>query len=202
MPDPLPDPERPVGLPYRLSVCGKSEVDDFARESVTHLLSVEDPGTPKETPEWFGGVHRQLLFHDVESLEDARLMGAVAATEAQVSDILGFGRDCLKASRHQPVHLLAHCFAGASRSTAAGFALVAQALGPGRAAEALEFVVQIRPEAFPNLRVVRHADRLLGRKGELVRALGPLRAAYCKVLDRWAAEMGRSTRGSEPDRDS
>jgi predicted protein tyrosine phosphatase len=202
VPSSIPNPDAPAGLPFRLSVCGKSEVDNFVQQSVTHLLSVEDPGTPKETPGWFNGVHAQLLFHDVETLEEARMMGAAAVTGAQVSEILHFGRECLKASRRQPVHLLVHCFAGISRSTAACFAIAAQALGPDRAAQALELVVRIRPEAFPNLRVVKHADRLLGRKGELVRALAPLRGAYSQAVDQWAIAMSRNAAGPKQDRDS
>jgi predicted protein tyrosine phosphatase len=178
-------------MPYSLSVCGKSEIDGFIHQTLTHILSIEDPDVPQETPPWFKGTHRQVQFHDVESLEEARMMNATAATQAQVAEILRFGEECLRASRHAPVHLLVHCFAGASRSPAACYALVAQALGPGRASEALEFVVRIRPEAFPNLLVVQHADRLLARNGELVRALSPLRASFSQAVDDWVAELER-----------
>jgi predicted protein tyrosine phosphatase len=180
-------------LPYRLSICGKSEVEEFALEAVTHLLSLEDPSAPKETPRWFTGVHRQLHFHDVESLEEARQLGATVVTLAQVSEILRIGEECLEANKKDPVHLLVHCFAGASRSPAAGYALVAQAWGPGREAEALEFLLDIRPQAFPNLLVTRYADRLLERNGELVRALMPLRESMSKAIDEWAAFVARES---------
>lgn len=192
MPAKRPSPE----LPYLLSVCGKSEIDGFARRAVTHILSLEDPETPKDTPAWFQGVHRQIHFHDVESVEDARMMQAAAVTQAQVAEILRFGEECLKESRRRPVHSLIHCFAGASRSTAACYVIVAQILGPGRAGEALEFLLRIRPEAFPNLLVVRHADQLLGRHGELLRALAPLREAFSQALEEWVAGLGgRKKRG-------
>lgn len=192
MPAKRPSPE----MPYLMSVCGKSEIDSFAHRAVTHILSLEDPETPKDTPGWFKGVHRQIYFHDVESVEDARMMDAAAPTQAQVAEILRFGEECLKESRRQPVHSLIHCFAGASRSTAACYAIVAQTLGPDRAGEALEFVLRIRPEAFPNLLVVRHADHLLGRHGELIRALAPLREAFSQVLEQWVASLGgRKKRG-------
>ena len=176
-------------MPYRLSVCGKREIEGYVHQAITHLLSIEDPETPKDTPRWFEGPHHQIYFHDVESIEDARMMNAVAATQAQVGEILRFGEECLAVSHRQPVHLLVHCFAGASRSTAAAYAIAAQALGPGRAAEALEFLLRIRPEAFPNLLVVKHADHLLRRKGELLRALTPLRDAFSKTLEAWVASL-------------
>lgn len=165
-------------LPYRLSVCGKHELHEFAGDFLTHLLSLEDPETPKETPRWFKGPHRQLLFHDVESPQEAVMTGATAPTRENVAEILRFGRQCLEASRKRQVHLLVHCFAGISRSTAASFALAAQALGPGRAGEALEYVRLARPEAMPNALIVQHADHLLARGGEMVRALGPLRENF------------------------
>lgn len=52
-------------LPYRLSVCGKSELPQFAGRGVTHLLSLENPDVPKETPDWHTGPHAQLRFHDL-----------------------------------------------------------------------------------------------------------------------------------------
>ena len=146
-------------LPYRFSICGKHEIELYAHSGLTHLLSLEDPETPKDTPAWFRGEHLQLCFHDVESSAEARLLMALPPTEAQVAEILQLGERCLNASRSAPVHLLVHCFAGISRSTAASFALAAQAVGAGHAERALGHVRQIRREAYPNRLVVRYADR-------------------------------------------
>ncbi len=178
--------------PYRFSVCGKNEIDNFSTKDVTHILSLEDPGTPKETPVWFKGVHWQIQFHDVESLSEAREFGSTAPTREQVAEVLRYGEECLKASRTGAVHLLVHCFAGASRSTAACYALVAQAVGAGKAKQALQFVVQLRPEAFPNLLVVKHADHLLGRGGELLRALAPMRQDFSEAVDDWYRKFSRT----------
>ena len=179
-------------LPYRLSVCGKDEVENYADASVTHLLSLEDPHIAKTTPSWFRGIHVQLQFHDVESLADALAWGAVAPTRSDVAEILKFGKECLATSRRQPVHLLVHCQVGASRSPAAGFALVAQAFGRGRSREALKQLLQLRPVAAPNVLIVRFADELLGRRGELLRALVPLRHDIARYIERWTARSARS----------
>ena len=172
-------------LPYRLSVCPKRLIDDYRKTSLTHLLSLEDPGTPKATPPWFNGSHQQFHFHDVESVREAEALNAVAPSEAHVASVLAFGDECLRVSRTARVHLLVHCFAGASRSTAACYALAARVLGRGHAAEALQIVLTLRPEAFPNSLIVRHADKLLGFDGELVSALKPLRKEFNQAVDDW-----------------
>lgn len=184
-----------------MSVCGKSQVDDFAGQSITHLLSLEDPSVPKETPDWFRGVHHQLHFHDVDSAEFARELQERAVTEEQVREILHFGASCLSHASGQPAHLLVHCFAGISRSTAACYAIVAQALGQGREAEALEFVARIRPEAMPNELVVRHADKLLARGGAMLRELALRRERYFQALEEWGGKLvpGNSASMEEED---
>ncbi len=180
-------------MPYRFSICGKREIEQFARQRLTHLLSLEDPQTPKETPSWFHGEHLQLWFHDVESTDEARLFQAAAPTRAQVAEILSFGERCLEASRSGPVHALVHCFAGISRSTAASFVLAAQAFGASQAEAALRLVQAARPEAFPNRLIIQYADHLLGRDGELVRVLQPLRSAYGSMVEEWAKASGAAT---------
>ena len=161
----------PKPLPYQCSICGKSELGLFAHHPITHLLSLEDPATPKERPAWFRGEHLQLWCHDVESTAESWMLMVTPPTPALVAEILEFGERCLGAARSAPVHVLVHCFAGISRSTAASFALLAQALGAGYAAEALRQVQQLRKEALPNRLIVQYADELLGRGGEMMRAL-------------------------------
>jgi len=188
----MPPQSHALKLPYRLSVCGKHEIDNFSARRLTHILSIEDPGTPQETPAWFKGIHWQIQFHDVESMREAIDFDATAPTEPQVAEILHYGEECLAVSRVRRVHLLVHCWAGASRSTAACYALLVQALGTGRAKEALQYLREIRPEAFPNLLVVKHADHLLGCGGELVRVLAPLRENFSQMVEDWFAKLSRN----------
>jgi predicted protein tyrosine phosphatase len=176
--------------PYLVSICGKYEVERFATSNVTHLLSLEDPGTPKDTPAWFNGPHVQLHFHDVDRPGEASATGSVPPAKGHVTEILRVGAGCLEAATKQRVHLLVHCYAGISRSTAAAFAIVAQAVGVERAVEALEFVLEKRPEAFPNPLIVQHADRLLQADGRLVDALQPLRDQFSQAIDDWLGRRG------------
>jgi predicted protein tyrosine phosphatase len=165
-------------------------VDQFAERNVTHLLSLEDPGTPKETPAWFKGPHVQLHFHDVDRPGELGTSSGVAPGKGHVTEILRVGASCLEAATAGRVHLLVHCHAGISRSTAAAFAVITQAIGIESATEALQFVLDHRPEAYPNLLIVQHADRLLKADGRLVAALQPLRDQFSQVIDEWLARTG------------
>ncbi|MBV9556017.1 MAG: hypothetical protein JO254_02955 [Pseudolabrys sp.] len=77
--------------------------------------------------------------------------------------------------------MVVHCYAGISRSTAAAF-VAACALNPGR--DEMQIAQAIReasPTATPNARIVSIADRLLGRRNRMVRAIesiGPGTMAY------------------------
>ena len=92
--------------------------------------------------------------------------------------LLAFGREL-----HEPAgsHLLVHCHAGVSRSTASAALILAQAYPDRPAAEVLAEVSQMRPRAWPNLRILEFGDALLGRNGEIVAAAATV---YRRVLDR------------------
>jgi predicted protein tyrosine phosphatase len=153
--------------PFRLTVCGIDELDEHCDARVSHVLSILDPGWP--VPSAFGafGEHArlELRFHDV--IEDEA--GMTAPRLEDVASLLAFGRD-LAAEPAADAHLLVHCHAGVSRSTAAMAVILAQAL-PAHPAEAMfDEVLRIRPGAWPNLRIVELADALLDRQGDLVAA--------------------------------
>ncbi len=78
-------------------------------------------------------------------------------------------------------HLLVHCHAGISRSTASMTLLLAQAQPGLGADEVLAQVVHIREKAWPNLRILSLGAELLGRKGEFIEAAG---AVYRLQLER------------------
>ena len=72
--------------------------------------------------------------------------------------------------------LVMHCYAGISRSTAGAF-ITACALNPGRDEAAIARAIRGSSKtAMPNIMLVGHADRILGRKGRMIAAvegLGP-----------------------------
>ena len=170
-------------MPFQVTICGIGELGLHCEAGVTHVLSLLDPGSPE--PEAFGTFdpHRrlELRFHDVIDADP----GCVPPERPDVEQLLSFGRDLGSAKGG---HLLVHCHAGVSRSTAAATLILAQARPDRPAEEALQTVVRRRPRAWPNLRILELGDALLGRRGEIIVAA---RAHYRRVLERepWMIEQ-------------
>jgi len=170
-------------VPFQVTICGSGELGLHCEAGVTHVLSLLDPGSPE--PEAFGifDPHRrlELRFHDVIDADP----GCVPPERPDVEQLLSFGRDLANA---KGAHILVHCHAGVSRSTAAATLILVQARPDRPAEEALQTVVRRRPRAWPNLRILELGDALLGRRGEIVVAA---RAHYRRVLERepWMIEQ-------------
>lgn len=152
-------------LPYRLTICGIEELDSFARVGVSHVLSILGPQQP--VPPVFERFrpHRRttLRFDDVV----VPVEGHAQPARPHVEAILALGRDL---AAGEPQHLLVHCMAGVSRSTAAAAILMAQA-NPGREAAVFGEFAELRPRAWPNSRMIGFADELLGCGGAMSAAL-------------------------------
>ena len=162
--------------PFRLTICGIPELDEHCAAGVTHVLSFLDPDTPDPPAFAAFAPHRRLAlrFHDVIEPLPARLPPA----RADVERLLAFGHEL---SDTPGSHLLIHCHAGVSRSTASAALILAQARPDRSARDTLDAVAQLRPRAWPNLRMLEFGDGLLGRNGEIVAAVA---AIYRRVLDR------------------
>ncbi|MXQ12647.1 tyrosine phosphatase family protein [Microvirga makkahensis] len=176
-----------------LTICGISELSEQRERAVTHVLSILDPGHPD--PEAFGAYdpHRRtvLRFHDII----APVEGMILPQPEHVEAVLRFAEE-MEAGRADRVegHLLVHCHMGISRSTAAMLTLMARS-SPDEVEDRLfERLVEIRPQAWPNSRMVAFADDLLSRDGRLVDAL---RRHYGRQMRRkpefaqWMHELGR-----------
>jgi predicted protein tyrosine phosphatase len=170
-------------VPFQVTICGLDELGLHCEAGVSHVLSILDPGWPE--PEAFGAfeAHRrlELRFHDVIDASP----GALVPQSLDVEQLLAFGR---KLTEARGKHLLVHCHAGVSRSTAAATLILAQARPDRPAEDALQTVVRHRPRAWPNLRILELGDALLERRGEVVDAA---RAHYRRVLERepWLIEQ-------------
>ena len=156
-----------------LTVCGLEELTLHGSRGVTHVLSILDPGHPEpEAFEQYDRHHRVILrFHDaIEPAADI-----VLPQQRDIEDILEFGRS-LASPSHGDLerHLLVHCHAGISRSTAAMAVLMAQ-LDPGQDADRIfDRLVELRPKAWPNSRMIAFADHLLATEGRLTLGLARL----------------------------
>ena len=161
----------------RITICGIPELGKHsAAAGVTHVLSFLGPNSPDPPELAEFAPHRRLIlrFHDViEPRPDH-----IAPTRGDVERLLIFGREV---SETPGAHLLVHCRAGVSRSTATAALILIQANPEWRARAALDAVAAIRPRAWPNLLILEFGDAVLGRNGEIVAAAA---AIYRRVLAR------------------
>ena len=169
--------------PFEISICGIEELAPFQTRGVTHLLSVLDPEFPEPASlALLSPTHRlQLRFHDAIDVKPGEILVQID----HVRQVLAFGRDLPETHGH----LLVHCHAGISRSSAFTILLVAQALPDVPAADIVAEIVRVRDRAWPNLRIIELGDELLGRKGTLVAAVRARHAEYAKRVPRFVQLM-------------
>jgi predicted protein tyrosine phosphatase len=179
----------------RITICGISELGEHCEAGVTHVLSILDPGWPD--PEAFAQFppHRRVALRFDDVIDD--YPGTVAPTAEDIAVLLQFGREVNAAGAG--AHLLIHCHAGVSRSTATAALLLAQAEPARKPAEIFAEIGRQRPRAWPNLLLLELGETALGRAGEIVPAAA---LQYRRVLDaepHFAMLMRESGRGREVD---
>src|SRR5690349_7217906 len=144
-------------VPFGITICGLEELPGHCEVGISHVLSILDPEWP--VPEAFGafGEHAklELRFHDVIEEHGGEV---IAPQSEHVGELLAFGRRL-----QMDEHLLVHCHAGVSRSTASMALILAQARPEVPGSVIFEKVLNLRPRAWPNLRIVEFGDALLGR---------------------------------------
>ena len=183
--------------PFKLSVCGIEELAGHCETGVSHVLSILDPEWP--VPEAFGafGEHAklELRFHDVI---EADAPDSTPPREEHVAELLAFGRDLLREPPPE-AHLLVHCHAGVSRSTASMALILAQGLPDLPADRILAEVLRIRSKAWPNLRILEMGDAMLGRGGSLPAAASALYRHQLGIRPHLAEDFRKHGRGREVD---
>ena len=161
---------------FGMSICGIEGLDKHTVKNVSHVLSILEPGIrrPHALVKFAADRLLELRFHDVI------VPGGnwVPPDADHIEQILLFGRQVVATA--DPAHLLIHCYAGLSRSTAAAALCFAQAYPTRTAYEVLGEVVRHCPRAWPNLLMLELGDEALGRHGELIAAAGAL---YRRAID-------------------
>ena len=142
-----------------LSRLHETVVNTGARHVVTML---RDPDRLQRPRHISAKNHLVLSMDDITTLID----GYMAPSAEHVTQLVEFLKHW---DRTTPVVM--HCMAGISRSTAGAFVAVC-ALNPKRSEEAIAQALRsASPSAMPNIMLVTHADRLLGRRGRMVEAI-------------------------------
>ncbi len=179
-------------LPFRITVCGIEELAGHCEAGVTHVLSILDPGHPEPTAfgEYGEHVRLELRFNDIiDETPDMQ-----PPSPLHVEQLLGFGRTL---PTEDDAHLLVHCHAGISRSSASMALLLAQALPDCPGDAIFSELLRIRPRIWPNLRILELGDATLDRRGDLIAAAA---GVYRRQLDdrpELAELYGSSGRGRE-----
>jgi len=180
---------KPTSFPA-FAICGLDELIGHQGRGVTHVLSILDPEWPD--PPAFAAFdphfRATLRFHDAIEPDPDVLLPQKPDVEA----ILTFGRDAAEAGG-----LLIHCHAGISRSTAATLMILAQAHPGEREDRLADRLLQTRPQAWPNSRMIEFADELLDRRGRLIAATTGIYARQLEKRPELAEIMRRGNRGRE-----
>jgi predicted protein tyrosine phosphatase len=165
-------PPNSVANPW-CTICSMQDLKLPQRAAVTHVLSLIDPDC--SVPEIMFGASPKgstvLQFNDIISHQ----LGSVPPRPEHIEAILRVGNSI----RNDGGHLLIHCHAGVSRSTAAAAILMAQNSRQS-GDELFAQLLRLRPQAWPNSLMVRIGDDLLGRGGTLLKALGKFYARQLK----------------------
>lgn len=137
------------------------------RTGARHMVTLINAGTPVVRPQSVPEENHLFLgFNDITEIMDGMTPPGAEHIDQYISFLEGWDR---------ATPLVVHCFAGISRSTAAGF-IAACALQPQR--DEHEIAREIRkasPSATPNALLVALADERLGRDGRMsaaVKAIG------------------------------
>ena len=156
--------------PFELTICGLADLNRLRHGAPSDVISILDPGVPEPPLDQFNARLLKLRFHDV--VESAS--GRRPPQRQDVESIIGFVGAAQDGS---PVtHVLIHCQSGVSRSAAAAMLVLACARADLPAQRLMEHLVQSRPSALPNMRMIEIGDDVLGRRGDLIEAVRVRRA--------------------------
>jgi predicted protein tyrosine phosphatase len=175
----------------KLTICGIPELSQYASLGISHVLSIIDTHEPRPEAldDYFEIDHLLLRFDDVV----AEYPGFEACTPHHIQQVLEFG-DRVHAVRDS--HLLIHCHAGISRSTAAAAILMAQH-APGQEQAAFLRLLELRKHGWPNTRMIEFADQLLKRDGALLKGLVTYRRALLQAKPHLSEIIRNIGRGHE-----
>lgn len=187
-------------MSLRLTVCPVHAVERLVAEGgVDEILAVMPPSEceggaafvrwPVVTiPRTVVGVSDLGYGELISERELAEILAAhpslVAPGPEHVDAIIEVGRRAVVRGAGVDWNLLIHCNAGVSRSVAAALCILAIEDGPGFEAESFERlrIVCGDPDPTPNLNLVWHADRALGREGRLFAACGAAVPVACPTV--------------------
>src|SRR5437868_3167171 len=147
-----------------IHVCSLARLHDTVTDTgARHIVTlIKDVSLVRRPESILETNHLLLDMDDISSPLD----GYVLPGEEHVAQLVDFVTEW---DRTAP--LVVHCYAGISRSTAGAF-ITACALNPQRDERQIARALRLAsPTAYPNIRIVQLADRMLKRNGRMVNAI-------------------------------
>jgi predicted protein tyrosine phosphatase len=150
-----------------VEVCSREEAGQILsspsrRAGICYLVSIGDPYD--RPPAGYAKIRNKLRLLFADSNEDD------GPDESDVRKIIATA----ESRRGRAGRVLVHCAAGISRSSAAAVILQTAILGAGSEEDVVRRVIEQRPIARPNRRMIAFADALLKRDGKLIAAVETL----------------------------
>jgi predicted protein tyrosine phosphatase len=176
---------------HKVTICGIPELSQHCSVGVSHVLSIIDSHEPRPPAldDFFEIDHALIRFDDVV----AEYPGFEACTPGHIAQVLEFGERVYATAGS---HVLVHCHAGVSRSTAAAAILMCQH-APGLEEAAFLKLLELRKHGWPNTRMVEFADTLLKRDGAMLRGLIAYRRALLEAKPHLSETIRNIGRGHE-----
>jgi predicted protein tyrosine phosphatase len=144
---------------FEIKICSLIEAESLIRNWATRTVSLIDRAYRGRFSSGDPCIHCIMKFDDVEA--DIPSLGMIAPTVVDIQNVLRYTAGMTDQDR-----LLVHCHQGISRSTAMAISILVQyGMEP---AAALESILSIRPQMWPNLTVIRLADEAMGQGGKLL----------------------------------
>lgn len=158
----------------KLIICPLAELDTALSANPSHVLSLLSPDA--QSPDIATATRLLLRFNDIVAPRD----GLTPPSPADIETLIDFARTWTG-----PAPLLAHCWAGISRSTAAAYIIACLHHAPGTERDLAQLLRRAAPEATPNRLMIALADDILRRDGQMIQAIAEIgrgREAGCGTL--------------------
>ena len=149
-------------------ICGLSEVDEYI-DDADAVISIMNPGYTIFAPQSIltkesENRHSVLRLEFDDIWQEIYQQGQELVTTDMINETIDFGLNC--AQQYDDSILLIHCHEGISRST--GIALAILTALTNDISKALAILEEQRPQAKPNIEILRLTDEILNLNGDLV----------------------------------
>ncbi len=147
----------------KLIICPLAALDTALAANPSHVLSLLSPDA--QAPNIAKADHLLLRFNDIVAPQQ----GLTPPSPADIEALIIFAQTWTG-----PAPLLAHCWAGISRSTAAAYIIACLHHASGAERDLAQLLRRAAPESTPNRLMIALSDVILQRDGQMIQAIGEI----------------------------